>query len=181
MVMQLKNTLNMSLRELKEMQSVQQKRISKLSDYEGVVLRERVTAAGRRYYCAYKGKESGLKYLGSSDSEAVNNVKELRFLKESLDRIEADIREIEKMMKKLEDVSYEEVNMSLPSAYRNPKISYMEPKSTKTARWKNKKLSMKAEYGVYMPDELRIRTDNGGFDKTPIDDIINTRVRVPDI
>ena len=163
MITQVKDVLNKSLNDLRDMQSLQEKRLGILTDRADLILREKARSSGRKYYCARRTGERRAEYLGSSESDAVNEVREARYLKTSLMRIDSNIKEIERLMSNLKGVSYEEINLALPAAYRNPKLSYSASNSGKAAAWKNNKLNEKLRYGVHKPDELKIRTDDGEY------------------
>ena len=155
--------INNTLCYMKELEAVQEARLRELADLKGITLNGKRTGGGRTYYCAKAKGETHYKYLGDESCRTVNDIKEYRYTLNSLKRIAINIDVLEKTLRALQDIDYDCVNESLPAIYRNPQIAGLKSRHKKASAWKAKKETEKAKHGLYMTDELKIRTDDGQY------------------
>lgn len=157
--------MNKTLETLIRMKDIQEKKYRQISAHEKSVLKVRKDPSGKQYYSVQRKGTKKFSYLGNSSVKEVNDIKEAKYLKKSLSRIEANIQLLQSAAEKLESVDYDAVNMSLPAVYRDPKLSYAfaGTGNRKAAKWKQVMESRKAEYEVFRPEELKVRTDDGMY------------------
>ena len=155
--------INKTLVTLREAYSVQQRRMRELRGKEEMVLSSKKTPNGKEYYCARKKGEKGFRYAGAASGKAVNDIKEARYLKKSLSRIERDIKLLEKTASGLQKVDYTNINASLPEVYRDPQLNYGAADNDKALNWKQRMEAIKVAAPVYRPEELKVRTDDGNY------------------
>lgn len=165
MIRRTKDEMNKTLEALIRMKEIQEKKYHQISAHEKSVLKVRQDPSGKQYYSVQRKGAKKFSYLGNSSVKEVNDIKEAKYLKKSLSRIEANIQLLKFAAEKLESVDYDAVNMSLPAVYRDPSLSYAFAGTVnrKAARWKQMMESRKAEYEVFRPEELKVRTDDGMY------------------
>lgn len=165
MIRRTKDEMNKTLEALIRMKDIQEKKYHQISAHEKSVLKVRKDPGGKQYYSVQRKGTKKFAYLGSSFVKEVNDIKEARYLKKSLARIEANISILRTAADKLESVDYDDVNISLPAVYRDPDLSYAYAGTgnRKAARWKQMMEARKAEYEVFRPEELKVRTDDGMY------------------
>ena len=163
MIRRTKDEMNKTLETLIRMKELQEKKYRQISDLEGSVLKVRHDPCGKQYYSVKRKGTKKFSYLGNSSVKEVNDIKEAKYLRKSLSRIEANIRILKSAAEKLESVDYDAVNESLPAVYRDPDLTYAYAGAgnRKAARWKQMMEARKAEYEVFRPEELKVRTDDG--------------------
>lgn len=157
--------MNKTLKALMAMKDIQEKRYRQISAFESSVLKVRKDPSGKQYYSVQRKGTKQFSYIGTSSVKEVNDIKEARYLKKSLARIETNIRMLMTVAEKLESIDYDSVNKSLPAVYRDPNLSYAYAGSgsRKAIRWKQMMEARKAEYDIYRPEELKVRTDDGAY------------------
>lgn len=153
------------LEELCRVRSVQEERAKELEKFGGIFLERKMSRIGNWHYGVRKNKTQKYTYLGSAADETVNSIKELRYLKLSLDLINNNIRILEGTIPKIKSTDYDAVNELLPKTYRNPRISssFVGNKRDVKEEWKKSAEEVKAKHDVYKPEDLIHRTDDGTY------------------
>lgn len=154
------HNLNKTLKTLRDIKNRQGKRALQLKGLESVSLKYRIHQSGKPYY--YIRDDSGsLEYLGDESCEKVRNIKEAHYLKKSLSIIDRDISALEKTLKSITPIGYDDVNGRLPKAYRGARVNSTATADEKRRAWKEKALAYKSRFNVYKPEELKIPTNDG--------------------
>lgn len=158
-LMQAKKYLN----ELVDAKDMQTRRLNEIGSYGDVILKKRTQPSGTAYYYAQERNSKALKYLGKEGGDTINLIKEYRWLKESLSAISSNIAVMEKSLGKLKATDYESINSLLPSSYKDPRLSGFVKTSMKADNWKKQAEALKERSNVYMPEELKIKTNDGNM------------------
>lgn len=153
--------IDKSLVNLRKMETIQRKRLKELRGKDSMVLCGKKASNGTTYYCARKAGDKKFKYAGSSSAKLVKEIKEARYLKESLSRIDRNIQVLCDARANLKSTEYESVNMSLPKTYKGSNIASAPAGTEKARLWKQRMEAEKAKHATYRPEELKITTDDG--------------------
>jgi len=164
---ELSHRINYELKLLERAKREYSKRLDDLRDYKGSVLRRTIPGNGKHYYYSVKQKGSKTyRYVGPSDHRIVRQVREARFLKEALRRVDRDIN----LMKSLRDgflpFDPSSVCGSLPETYRGevPPVSEMYERAGK--KWLSKRLEFQRGFPENYPERKRHKTSDGVKVKT---------------
>ena len=155
--------IDKTLTDLREEKNLQEKRLKELRGKEKLVLCAKKARNGSTYYSVRKKGEKGYRYIGSASKPQVNEIKEARYLKMSLSRLEKDIKILNKTRSGLVRTDYDSINAALPKVYQEPLLQNMMSGSKKALDWKKRMESIKATQPVYHPEELNKRTDDGNY------------------
>ncbi len=163
---ELSQRINYELKSLERTRREYVLRLDHLQGYEGAFLR-RVNPGKKKYY--YYVKRPGSKnyrYLGLSGQQEVAKVREARFLKEAIRRVDRNIA----LMKSLRDgflpFDASSVSESLPKIYRNevPPVSELYTREGKI--WMSRRLEFQKGFPENYPERKRHTTSDGVKVKT---------------
>lgn len=101
------------------------------------------------------------KYAGSSKNEKVLRVKEFRYLQKQLKVIVKDMKLLNCVLKKLEDIDNSHINDLLPALYRASDLRQEMSPNRIAAEWKRSREAYKATFPPYRPEELTVPTYDG--------------------
>lgn len=158
---ELSHRINYELKMLERAKREYSRRLDDLKDCKGSVLRRTIPGNGKHYY--YSVKPSGsrtYKYIGSSDQRIVRRIREARFLKEAIRRVDRNIA----LMKSLRDgflpFDASSVSESLPKIYRNevPPVSELYTREGKI--WMSRRLEFQKGFPENYPERKRHTTSD---------------------
>ncbi len=142
-------------------------RLESLIDFKDAFLRRAKPAKSKYYY--YYVKRNGSKaydYLGSSDQRVVTQVREARFIKEAIRRIDHDLG----LMKLLADgflpFDPSHINESLPATYRCDVPPSSELYEVEGKKWLSRRLEDQKGFPENYPGKKQHRTSDGIWVKT---------------
>ena len=142
-------------------------RLELLVEYKDALLRRAKPGKGKYYY--YSVKRNGSKkydYLGPSDHRIVKQVREARFLKEAIRRIDWDLC----LMKALTDgflpFDPSHITESLPAAYRCDVPPSSELYEIEGKKWLARRLEDQKGFPENYPEKKEHRTSDGIWVKT---------------
>lgn len=163
---ELSQRINYELKSLERTRREYVLRLDHLQGYEGAFLR-RVNPGKKKYYYYVKRRGSkNYRYLGLSGQQEVAKVREARFLKEALRRVDRNIA----LMKSLRDgflpFDASSVSESLPKIYRNevPPVSELYTREGKI--WMSRRLEFQKGFPENYPERKRHTTSDGVKVKT---------------
>ncbi len=169
---ELSHRISYELMMLERVKKEYSSRLELLRDWRESLLRRTKPGNGKRYY--YYVKKPGYKtysYIGSSDHYAVNKIREARFLKEALRRIDRDIT----LLKSLADgfLPYDpcSISESLPKVYRNEVPPVSELYETEGAKWKSRRLEFLKGFPENYP-QRKTHTTSDGFKVKTISELL---------
>lgn len=139
---------------------VQTEMFNEVKDCYGISM-QRKSGSSRNYYYAKKADELSYKYLGKENSEAVNRIKEYRYLSSSLDAINNNVESVNNMIALIKETDYQSVNDVLPQVYRDATLPNMFTQNAKAIEWKERAEVLKSRCSVYKPEELVNKTNDG--------------------
>lgn len=152
-------------------------RLEALHDYADVLLR-RTKRSNNKYY--YYEKRPGLKgfiYLGLENNNRVKRIREARFLKEAIRRIDRDID----LMKALVDgfLPYDpsSINESMPRTYRCDLAPASELYKRESAKWKANRLEFQKKFPENYPQHKTQTTSDGVKVKTISELVLYERLK----
>ena len=148
------------LHELERAREIQTQRMEEIRECEGLLLQRKRLDSNREYYYVRKQGEHSFKYLGKADNEDVKCIKEYRYLRQSLKDIESNIMQVKDLLSNIRPTDFESVRSGLPAVYREVTINATNA-SDESKRWKESSEALKQRCGVYMPEELKVKTSDG--------------------
>lgn len=135
-------------------------RLERLGDCTDALLRRTVRRSGKHYYYVKKRGKS-YRYLGDQTDPTVRRVKEARFIKEAIRRIDRDMELINALLTGFESYDPSFVNEGLPGVYRNDSYPASEAYKRKSAEWLKQRLAFQKEYPENYPKYKKHPTSDG--------------------
>ena len=150
------------IEDMKISRDAQAERLRKLEEYRGLFLRGKKRSSGKWYYCVHKSLSGIHKYLGDDDNDEVQKIKELRYLDIYIDRVDNNINLLQNTLKRMQCTDYDSINDLLPNTYKNPRLGSVSSEN-RAAIWKERAESIKQRHGIYRPQDLKVRVDDGNM------------------
>lgn len=158
-------------------------------DYELMILEETKAKYADRLYllrdcnnvrlCRHKKKDKNLyyyyikrpgsrkyTYLGTADHHDVKRIREARFLKVAIDRIDQNINLLKALKEGFLSIDPSSVSESLPKSYRCEVSPVSELYEIKGKEWKTKRLEFQKGFPENYPERKKHRTSDGVMVKT---------------
>lgn len=159
--------LNYEIMMLEKAKKEYSTRLELLGDYKDSLLRRTKPGNGKYFY--YSVKHNGSRtynYLGSSDHHIVKKVREARFLKEAIRRINCDLDLLKALAYGFLPFDPSHVTESLPEAYRCEIPTSSKLYETEGKKWLAKRLEDQKGFPENYPEKKKHRTSDGIWVKT---------------
>ena len=157
----LKYRLDYQLKMLESSKAQYAARLERLGDCKEAFLRRTKRKNGKHYYYVKRHKGSKYRYLGDADHREVKRVREARFLKEAIRRIDHDIALIKALTNGFLSYDASSVSEGLPSLYRCEVPPVSEAYQRESARWMNRRLEFQSQHPENYPERKTHRTSDG--------------------
>lgn len=141
-------------------------RLTLCNGLERVLLRKTDRPNGKSYYYAKHEGSDTYKYIGNKDKSDAARIIEAHFLRESILRIDKDIRLINSFIKDYLPVDPHSVNASLPEVYRSDVLPISPAYQSEGSAWKARQLSFQKEFPENYPEYKTEQTSDGVMVKT---------------
>ena len=142
-------------------------RLDLLGDCKDDCLRRAKPGKGKYYY--YYVKRNGTKgysYLGPSDHRTVKQIREARFLKEAIRRIDCDLGLMKALIDGFLPYDSSHIAESLPAVYRCDVPPSSELYETEGKKWLSRRLEDQKAFPENYPEKKLHRTSDGIWVKT---------------
>lgn len=153
--------MNISL--LYEQRDTYTDRLYELRDYENLTIKRTSPDKGKHVYYYLKEKSGLYKYLGNDANPIVKSIKEVRYIKEYVKRIDINIEILKKVLDDYRSLDNNSVNSELCLTYRGAHINESKDNKEKIAAWKKDMLRIKSSYPIKNPEQLRHRYVDGSM------------------
>lgn len=162
---ELNHRLNYEMEMLEHARKEYSARLERLDDCKDALLRRTARRNGKHYYYVKK-HDKRYRYLGGQDDQAVRRIREARFLKEAIRRIDHDIDLINALQNGFESYEPVFINEGLPEVYRCDMFPVSEAYKRKSTEWLSCKLDYQKTFPENYPQNKRHRTSDGVMVKT---------------
>ena len=162
---ELNQRLNYEMEMLEHARKEYSARLERLGDCKDALLRRTARRNGKHYYYVKK-QDKRYRYLGGQDDRTVRSIREARFLKEAIRRIDHDMALRNALQNGFESYDPAFVNDSLPEIYRCDMYPVSEAYKRKSAEWLSRKLDYQKTFPENYPQNKRHRTSDGVMVKT---------------
>ena len=162
---ELNHRLNYEMEMLEHARKEYSARLERLDDCRDAFLRRTVRSNGKHYYYVKK-QDKRYRYLGDQDDRTVRRIREARFMKEAIRRINHDIDLINALQNGFESYEPVFINEGLPEVYRCNMYPVSEAYKHKSAEWLSRKLDYQKTFPENYPQNKRHRTSDGVMVKT---------------
>lgn len=175
---ELNHRISYELKMLEHARSQYISRLELLNDCRESFLRRTKPGKGKHYY--YSVKRPGSKsysYLGASDHRVVKRVREARFLKEAIRRIDRDIALMKSLNEGFLPFDPSSINECLPATYRCevPPVSKLYECESK--KWLSSRLEFQKRFPENYPEKKRHTTSDGVSVKTVSEALLYERLK----
>ena len=162
---ELNHRLNYEMEMLEHARKEYSARLERLDICRDAILRRTVRSNGKHYYYVKK-QDKRYRYLGDQDDRTVRRIREARFLKEAIRRINHDIDLINALQNGFESYDPVFINEGLPEVYRCNMYPVSEAYKRKSTEWLSCKLDYQKTFPENYPQNKRHRTSDGVMVKT---------------
>ena len=162
---ELNHRLNYEMEMLEHARKEYSARLERLDDCRDAFLRRTVRSNGKHYYYVKK-QAKRYRYLGDQDDRTVRRIREARFMKEAIRRIDHDIDLINALQNGFESYEPVFINEGLPEVYRCNMYPVSEAYKRRSAEWLSRKLDYQKTFPENYPQNKRHRTSDGVMVKT---------------
>ena len=161
----LKQSIISFLSDMKRKQKWAKARLKELQPYAGCYLETSLRNGTTYYYRNEIGDKTrhSRKYLGTIDNEEVLCIMEVQFLKQSLKRLDTNIRLTENLLRRYRSYDAASILNSLRKIYRSlpPGRCYRSPETPSVEAWRSDLLKLKEQHPPLYPEHLTILADDG--------------------
>ena len=162
----LKYRLNYDLRLLEDRRARLADRLALCNGMENAVLRRSKKQNGNYYYYMKMSDSARFVYRGTRSSPDVKRICEAHFLKETIRRIDSNIKLIKSVLDGYLPYDMYSVNAALAGTYRNEVLSSTDAYQREGEKWKAGRVAFQAEYPENYPEHKTERTSDGVMVKT---------------
>lgn len=173
---ELKHRINCEISMLEKAKKEYNVRLDRLSGYHSSFLKPSVHRKNRYYYEKKRGAAKP-RYLGNSCNQEVQRIREVRFLKEAIRRIDRDIDLMKSLTEGFLPFDPSSVNESLPEVYRCSVPPVSELYEHEAKKWLDKKLEFQKGFPENYPEKKRHQTSDRIMVKTVSEALVYERFK----
>ncbi len=165
------NSIKSYYRDLQKMYQTAISRFSQISSFTQYRLKMQQNKYNCHYLCKAPGEEK-YTYLGTRSSKTVIRIHEAYYYRSYLEAIRNNLKLIEGFLEKFESVSFQNIMVKLPKAYRNETAFKARSTNSKKKRWKEEAEAFKASKPIIREHELIHPTIDGNLVRSKAEALI---------